>query len=91
MENACEAVKQSEVEQEMNHLESAIAELDAQLSRLIQRINPVLRHQEPPCDKSGAGVDPQALVDLAQSIKTHRCSIDSLINAARGANDRLEL
>ena len=87
----CEPVRESEVAQEINHLDAAIVELDTQLSRLFQKLTPVLRHPEPQCSPDGDCKTSQELVPVAGDVRRNRHNIDEFIASVRDVIARLEV
>jgi chaperonin cofactor prefoldin len=88
---ACEVKRPSEVSQEIGHMAAAIQELDTQLSRLFDRLTPVLRHQLPSTCKQEECEKDQELVQVAGEVRTSRYNIEEFISQVRDTLDRLEI
>ncbi len=87
---ACEPVRETEVQLQLSHLDDAVQELDTQLRVLLDRLHPVSREPYPQDDICKNEAE-KVLVPVAGTIYFRTDEIRKLINAINDAADRLEI
>ena len=90
MADACEPTRVTEVEQELNRSYGAIAELDARLDQLRDKVAPALRELSSKCEAEEPTCSPN-LCELAGKIRGNRESVEIFVRRVNDILDRLEI
>jgi hypothetical protein len=84
------AKKATQVDTQLDNLNGAVHELDAQLDRLLQEVSPILRSDCPPPLATESDPEPE-LVPIASKIRSVVDHLDVLIKRTVNALNRVEV